>query len=75
MADKQIFIRIENFNDTVDVIELIRGKIRESRGILQKVKQLNAQEDDLISKWNNELDEVERRFSYVTDSFSETTGE
>lgn len=72
MAEKQIFIKIENFNDTVDVIELIKNKVRESRSILQKVKMMKGQEEELLSRWNAELDEIEKRFSYVTESFAES---
>ncbi len=75
MAEKQIFIKIDNYNDTVDVIELIRNKLRESRGTLQKIRQLKTEEDALIGKWNAELDEMDKRFSYITDSFAEGTGE
>ncbi len=72
MAEKQIFIKIENFNDTVDVIELIKNKVRESRSILQKIKMMKGQEEELLSRWNGELDEIEKRFSYVTESFAES---
>lgn len=72
MAEKQIFIKIENFNDTVDVIELIKGKVKESKTLLQKMKMIKTQEEELMNRWAGELDEIEKRFSYVTDSFSET---
>jgi hypothetical protein len=72
MAEKQIFIKIEKYNDAIDVIELVKNKIKESKILLQKIKQLKSQEDSMIEKWSSELNEMEKKIAQVSEVFSES---
>ncbi len=69
--EKNVFIKIEEYNDILDLIALINGKVKEARVILGKINELKNQEDNELSAWKNSLDEVERKLKYIDQSLFE----
>lgn len=60
-----VFIKIEEYKDTMDIINLIKQKIRQSRAIMYKINELNNQEDAELQEWKESLDEVEKRIEFI----------
>ena len=60
-----VFIKIDEYKDTMDIINLIKQKVKQSRAILYKINELNNQEDSELNDWKESLDEVEKRIEYI----------
>jgi hypothetical protein len=69
--EKNVFIKIEEYNDILDLITLINEKVKEARLVLGKLNELKNQEDNELSAWKNSLDEVERKLKYIDQSLFE----
>jgi hypothetical protein len=69
--EKNVFIKIEEYNDILDIITLINEKVKEARLVLGKLNELKNQEDNELSAWKNSLDEVERKLKYIDQSLFE----
>ena len=69
--DKNVFIKIEEYNDILDLIALLNEKVKEARTILGKLNDLKNQEDNELMAWKNSLDEVERKLKYIDQSLFE----
>lgn len=60
-----IFVKIDEYKDVLDTIALIKAKIKESKTVLGKINELKNSEDNEIEVWRNELEEIERRITYI----------
>ncbi len=69
--ERNVFIKIEEYNDILDLIALINEKVKEARLILGKLNELKNQEDSELLAWKNSLDEVERKLKYIDQSLFE----
>lgn len=68
MADKPIFIRLDEFNELSDVLNLIRIKISEAKDSITKVNQLKQEEEAELDLWTKELEEVGKKVAVVDSS-------
>ncbi|MFH2019834.1 MAG: hypothetical protein ABIJ34_00315 [archaeon] len=63
--DMNIFIKIEEYKDLLDIIALINEKIKDARAVLGKIYDLKNQEDAELEAWKTSLDDVERKVRYI----------
>ena len=63
--DLNVFVKMEEYNDLLDIIALINKKITEARETLEKIYDLKNQEDYELEAWKNSLDDVERKLKYI----------
>jgi hypothetical protein len=60
-----VFVKIEDYKDVIDIMELVKSKVNEANDILEKIRQLKAQEDAELELWNSNLEDVERKIAYI----------
>ncbi|MFP4117305.1 MAG: hypothetical protein ACLFTR_00095 [Candidatus Woesearchaeota archaeon] len=60
-----VFIKVEDYKDVIDVMELIKNKILEANGVLEKIRKLKAEEDAELELWDSNLEDIERKISYI----------
>jgi hypothetical protein len=60
-----VFVRIEDYKDVLDIMELMKAKITEAKQIIEQINVLKNQEDSEIELWHNELNDVERKIVYM----------
>ncbi len=60
-----VFVKIEDYRDIIDLISLIKDKLRQSRFLLDKITELKNQEEAELESWQRELQDVEKRVSEV----------
>ena len=63
-----IFVRIDDYKDVLDIISIIRKKIDEAKSVLDKINDLKSKEDNIIEKWQENIDEVERKVDIIDKS-------
>ena len=69
--DKNVFVKVDEYNDILDIIALINEKVREARTILGKIDDLKNQEDLELDAWKSSLDDVERKLKYIDQTLFE----
>jgi hypothetical protein len=60
-----VFVKIEDYKDIVDLIALIKDRLKQAKFLLDKVKEIKEQEDAEISTWSREMDDVDQRINDV----------
>lgn len=65
MATPPVFVKIEEFQELVDIATLTKDRLRKARQLLAHIKELKAQEDSALADWSSKLDTVEDRLSSV----------
>ncbi len=63
-----IFIKIEQYKDVLDIISVLKNKIREGKDIVSKINQLKNEEDVQLGEWSSELEELEKRIELIDKS-------
>ncbi len=66
-----VFVKIDEYKDIMDIMTLMREKLRQAKFLLDKVAELKAQEDQELATWAKELEDVEARVSSVDKSLFE----
>ncbi|MBN1644918.1 hypothetical protein JW851_02680 [Candidatus Woesearchaeota archaeon] len=60
-----VFVKIEDYKDIVDLLALIKDRLKQAKFLLDKVKEIKDQEDTEISIWSKEIEDVDQRISDV----------
>ncbi|MBW2978396.1 hypothetical protein KY331_06125 [Candidatus Woesearchaeota archaeon] len=60
-----VFVRIDDYKDILDVINMIKNKISEAKATLGKINELKNEEDAELELWHTGIEEVERKMEYV----------
>ncbi len=71
MADKPLFVKIDEHEDIKDMIRLVKNKITESKNTLSVISQLEQQEAAELESWNQEIEEVEKKIQYMESTLFE----
>lgn len=61
MRDMPVFVKIDEYKDIVDIVNLTHDKIKKARQLLARIDELKNQEDTTIRHWKEELNQVEQR--------------
>jgi uncharacterized protein Yka (UPF0111/DUF47 family) len=61
----QIYVKVDDYKDIIDIMTLIRKRINDARGVLNSVNQLKNEEDSELEQWNSQLEEIEKKIDYL----------
>ena len=61
----QVFVKIEEYKEILDILDVIRNKIDKAKGTLAKISELKDEEDQKIESWSRNLDEVEKKVNFI----------
>ena len=70
-SEMPIFVKIEEYKDVLDVIELIKNKIIQANNILGRINELKNEEDAELETWKSNLEEIEKKINNIDDSLLE----
>lgn len=60
-----VFVRIEEYRDVLDIVNMIKNKIEEAKETLGKIHELKNEEDAELELWHTGIEEVERKIMFV----------
>ena len=68
-----VYVRIDEYKDVLDVMNMIRNKIEDAKETLAKINELKNEEDAELELWHTGLEEVERKIVFVDKTLFEPT--
>lgn len=68
MEQAPIFIKIDQYKNVLDIIEVLKAKVKEAKDQLAKIQQLKSQEDAELEEWYSELQEIEKKIEGIDKS-------
>ena len=72
MVEKMpVFIKIEEYEEVLELVKMIRRKLEDAKTTLLKVNDLKNEEDHQLEMWQNALAEVEKKIDFVDQSLNE----
>ena len=61
MAEAPVFIKVEDYKDVLDVLDLIKDRLAEAKRTLADINELKNDEDAELELWSSTLNEIERK--------------
>ena len=65
MNNTPVFVKIEEYKDLLDIMNLTEEKLKKAKELLEKIKTLKGQEDAALEAWRQELENVDSRVSEI----------
>lgn len=66
-----LFVKVEEYKDVLDVLDLVKNKIKEAKSKLNEINALKNQEDSELSIWSNEITDIERKVDFIDQTMLE----
>jgi len=60
-----VFVRIDEYRDVLDVMNMIRNKLEEAKATINKINELKNEEDSELALWRTGAEEIERKLAFV----------
>lgn len=60
-----VFVKVDEYREILDVLDLVKGKINEIRATLGNINELRNEEDSEISMWNSTIDDIEKKIEDI----------
>jgi len=66
-----LFIKIENYNEIKELMDMIKKKVEESKEYLERIYELKSEEDKTIEDWDNVLHALEEKIEFIDEKLVE----
>ncbi len=66
-----VFVKIDEYDNVLELVKAIRKRIEEAKETLGKIHDLKNEEDHQLEMWQNSLAEVEKKVDFIDHSLSE----
>jgi hypothetical protein len=60
-----IFVKINDYKEVLDIVDVLKAKLVEARETLQKINQLKGEEDRELEDWNKNLDDIAKKIFMI----------
>jgi uncharacterized protein YfkK (UPF0435 family) len=60
-----IFVKVEEYKDVLDILDLVKSKIKEAKTTLHEINDLKNQEDTELAIWSNEIADIEKKVEFI----------
>ena len=64
-GEAKVFVKIEDYKDTLEVLEVVKDKLEEAKRTLEDVHALKHDEDSELELWNSTLKELEKKLEAI----------
>ncbi len=65
MEKMPVFIKIENYEDVLDVVNLIKEKVAGIKNVFSQVEQLKKEEDNKIVEWRKNIEQIDSKINNI----------
>jgi len=66
-----VFVKIADYREVLNVVDVMKQKLRETTQTLEKIKELKSEEDKEIQEWEKNIIEITRRLAFIDSAFFE----
>jgi len=65
MGNNPVFIKIEEYREILDIVDVFKKKVKNTKDILNQIEGTRAEEDMELKAWKTNIDEIESRMNVV----------
>jgi uncharacterized NAD(P)/FAD-binding protein YdhS len=71
MERMPVFVKVDEYDDVLNLVKIIREKIDGAKETLLKINDLKNEEDHQLELWQNSLAEIEKKIDFIDHSLNE----
>jgi inorganic pyrophosphatase len=71
MANVPVFVKINDYKEILDIVDVMKQKLKETKLSLEHIKALKMQEDQEIADWEKNVSEITKRLTFIDSAFFE----
>ena len=60
-----VFVKVDEYKEILDVLDLIKSKISEIRETLGGISEIRNEEDGEVYMWKSKIDDIEKKISDI----------
>lgn len=60
-----VFVKVEEYREILDVLEMIKAKIKDVRDTLGGINSLRNEEDAELAMWNSTISDIEKKIEGI----------
>ena len=60
-----VFVKVDEYKEILDVLDMIKGRVKEIRDTLNDIKTLRNEEDAELAMWNNAISDIEKKIDGI----------
>ena len=60
-----VFVKVDEYREILDVLDMVKGKIKEIRETLGGINSLRNEEDAELAMWNSTINDIERKIESI----------
>ncbi|HIH32249.1 TPA: hypothetical protein HA235_06085 [Candidatus Woesearchaeota archaeon] len=69
MQNVPVFVKIDNYKEVLNIIDVMKKKIKDTKQSLAKIRELKAQEEQEIIEWERNVNEITKRLVFIDAAF------
>lgn len=69
--DAPVFIKVEESQDIIDILDSAKAKLRNAKRLLLEVDEAKTAEENVFSEWRDKIGNVEVKINSVSDTLPE----
>ena len=66
-----IFVKVDEYKDVLNILDLVKNKIREAKTTIHEINDLKNQEDSELALWANEISDIEKKVEFIDQTLLE----
>ncbi|MBW3019759.1 hypothetical protein KY334_00545 [Candidatus Woesearchaeota archaeon] len=71
MDKMPVFIKIDKYEDVLDLMNIVRDKVEKAKEVLVKIDDLKRKEDEKINQWRSNILDIENKLNNLNNSLFE----
>ncbi len=71
MDPMPVFVKIDEYNDVLELVSQIRKKLEDAKATLLKINDMKNEEDHQLELWQNALTEIEKKVDFISHNLNE----
>ncbi|MFH1511345.1 MAG: hypothetical protein ABIF10_06645 [Candidatus Woesearchaeota archaeon] len=60
-----IFVKIDEYKEILEVMDLLKNRIAETKVVMGRLNEVKNAEDSELEQWKAQLDEIERKVTFI----------
>ena len=65
METAPVFVKIDEYKNVLDIIQVLKSKLKEGKALLDGIQKLKMEEDSELEEWSAELNEIDKRIDSI----------
>ena len=66
MEEMPVFVKVEDYQEVLDMIGELRGKIENAKSLIHDIHELKEEEESELEAWRIGLDDVEQKIANLS---------